>query len=180
MNPPPPRLRDRAIGDGEASQPSPTGSGNTAPSDPLARPDTVDVACWTPVGSVPDTPRSELRATLLAAPATPGAVDGVVHTLVLEVDGPMASVEIDYQPLDATVVPEHRVRVRTDDDRPIAVDDARVADDGTFAVTFADRPTDGALFLEYSVTQNPDGGRHAVSVVVDGERHTEARLVVIG
>jgi hypothetical protein len=138
------------------------------------------VACWTPVGSAPDTTRPEPRATLIAAPATPGAVDAVVHTLVLEVDGPMASVEIDYRPLDAAVVPEDGVRVRTDDDRPIAVDEACAADDGTFVVRFADPPTDGALFLEYSVTKNPDGGRHTVGVVVDGERHTEARLVVVG
>jgi hypothetical protein len=168
------------VGDSEAPQPSPAGGDGPIRSESPARADTVDVACWTPVGSTPDTTRPEPRATLIATPATPGAVDAVVHTLVLEVDGPMASVAIDYRPLDAAVVPEDGVRVRTDDDRPIAVDEARVADGGTFAVTFADRPTGGALFLEYSVTKNPDGGRHAVDVVVDGERHTEAGLVVVG
>jgi len=141
----------------------------------------VDVACWTPVGTVA-TPgaEGEPRATLLAEPTLPGARnEPVTHTLVLEVDGPMASVELGYRPLDATVVPDRGVHVRTDEDGAIAVDEARVADDDTFLVTFTDPPSDGALFLEYSVTRNPEGGRHAVSVVVDGERHTEARLVVI-
>jgi len=151
--------------------------------DPPAPSATVDVACWTPVASPPDTTpdRREPRATLLAEPSLPGTTDTPVsHTLVFEVDEPTASVELDYRRIDAAVMPDHGVRVRTDDDRSVTVDEARVADDGTFLVTFARQPTDGALFLEYSVTQNPDGGRHTVGVVVDGERETEARLVVVG
>lgn len=175
MSRPPPRLRDRTL-DADGGDPVPSAS----------PPETnvVDVACWTPVstsGEAASGVPSEPRATLLAEPSVTGAADGpVAHTLVLEVDGPMASVELDYRPLDATVVPDRRVRARTDDDRPIAIDESWISADGTFTVAFAERPTSGALFLEYSVTRNPDGGQHAVSVVVDGERRTEARLVVVG
>lgn len=179
MSHPPSRVRDRTVADGERLATVPDGATEPAPVAARTKETTADVVCWTAVGASPGHDAREPRATLLAAPATPGEMDGVVHTLVLEVDGPTASVELDYRALDSTVVPERGVRVRTDDDRPVAVEDA-VADDGTFAVTFADPPTEGALFLEYSVTRNPEGGRHAVGVVVDGERETEARLVVVG
>ncbi|AZH24333.1 hypothetical protein [Haloplanus aerogenes] len=188
---PPSRLRDRALAaDSEVLQaPRETSEVSQAaqatesvPSTP-PEPTTFDVACWTPVASAaePTADPREPRATLLAEPALPGTTsDPVSHTLVLEVDEPTACVELDYRPLDATVVPERGVRVRTDDDRPVTVDTARIGADGIFVVTFAQPPTDGALFLEYSVTQNPDGGQHTVGVVVDGERQTEARLVVVG
>jgi len=179
---------DRTLGtDGEGSTATdPVAADDAALGDPLPRSDTVDVACWTPVVDETDdalstTERREPRATLLAAPALPGEPDGpVTHTLVLEVDAPTCSVAVDYRPLDTRVVAADGVRVRTDGDDPVAVSEARVAADGTFHVTFADGQTDGAVFVEYGVSRNPSGGRHTVGVVVDGERHTEARLVVVG
>jgi len=179
VNHPPPRLRDRTV---DAVSWGDDGAPTMDHSPPAS--DTTEVTHWTPVGS-PDADRNsdprEPRATLLAEPSLPGTAGRpVAHTLVLEVDAPMASVELDYRPLDAAVVPERGIRVRTDDDRGIPVEGARITDDGTFAVTFAERPTDCALFLEYRVTRNPESGRHTVGVVVDGERRTEAKLVVVG
>jgi len=175
---PPPRVWDRTF-DGGGSTAART-DGLVAPP---PRPDTIDVTCWTPVG---DDQRhdpaatEDLRTTLLADPSLPGATAGpVAHTLVLEVDVPTRSVAVDYRSLDAAVVPAHGVSVRTDADEAVAVSEARVADDGTFEVTFAEPQTDGALFVEYAVTRNPSSGRHAVDVVVDGIRETEARLVVM-
>jgi hypothetical protein len=174
---PPPRLRDRALdavsrGNGDAPV--------VAHSPP--EPGTTDVTYWTPIGSPDSTPDPrEPRATLLAEPSLPGTADRpVAHTLVLEVGGTTASVELDYRPLDVAVVPERGVRARTDADRSIPVAESRLTDDGTFAVTFAERPADCALFLEYQVTRNPEGGRHTVDVVVDDDRRTEAGLVVVG
>lgn len=176
MSRPPPRLLDRTLDAASRDDGVPA----TAISPPGS--DTADVVYWTRVGSPDSAPDThEPRATLLAEPSLPETPDRpVVHTLVLEIDGPTGSVELDYGPLDAAVVPERGVRVRTDDDRSVPVAESRATDDGTFAVTFADRPADCALFLEYRVTRNPDGGRHTVDVVVDGERRTEAGLVVIG
>ena len=151
---------------------------------PSPRSDTVDVACWTSVGG--DQQRGsdtmeDLRTTLLADPSLPEATDGpVAHTLVLEVDVPTRSVAVDYQGLDSAVVPERGVRVRTDDDEVVAVDEAHIGADGRFHVTLAEPRTDGALFVEYAVSRNPPGGSHTVGVVVDGVRETEARLVVMG
>ncbi|MEF8855832.1 MAG: hypothetical protein V5A16_00265 [Haloplanus sp.] len=180
---PPPRLRDCVLdADGAGSRTSRADGGTPAVSGPPPASVTTGVACWTPIESPDPTsgPR-ELRATLLAEPSLPGTTDGpVTHTLVVEVDEPTASVELDYRPLDATVMPERGIRVRTDDDRSVPVSEFRMADDGTFVVTFADSPADGALFLEYQVTRNPDGGRHTVGVVVGGSRRIEARLVVVG
>ena len=123
----------------------------------------------------------DLRTTLLADPSLPGAADApVTHTLVLEVDVPTRSVAVDYRDLDTVVVPERGVRVRTDDDDAVAVAEARVAADDRFHVTLAEPRTEGALFVEYAVSRNPSGGNHAVDVVVDGVRETEARLVVMG
>jgi hypothetical protein len=172
---PPPRVRDRALGgDGPTTAPA---DGLVAPSPRSA---TVDVACWTPVGD-DSAATHDLRTTLLADPSLPGAADApVAHTLVLEVDVPTRSIAVDYRGLDTAVLPERGVRVRTDDDAAVAVDEARVAGDGTFHVTLAEPRTDGALFVEYAVTRNPSGGDHAVGVVVDGVRETEARLVVMG
>jgi len=170
------RVRDRTVdagGDDVAPSPSPS-----------SLPPTVEVACWTPVGAEPgdrgapaDPP--EPRATLLAEPAFLDATP-VSHTLVLEVDAPTRSVAVDYRPFDASVIPRRGVRVRTDDGDRLAVDDAGVADGGTFVVTLAKPRTDGALFVTYDVTRNPPGGRHAVGVVVDDIRETEARLVTVG
>jgi hypothetical protein len=137
--------------------------------------------CWAPVAG-PDEPSadSEPRTTLLADPAAPGGTDGPVsHTLVLEVDAPTHSVAVDYRSLDASVMAAHGVRVWTDGGDVVPVSEARVEDDA-FVVTLAERRTGGALFVEYDVTRNPSGGRHSVDVVVDGERETEARLVVVG
>jgi hypothetical protein len=172
---PPPRVRDRAFdGDGPTTAPA---DGLGAPS---PRSDTVDVACWTPVGDDSAAP-SDLRTTLLADPSLPGAADApVAHTLVLEVDVPTRSVAIDYGGLDTAVLPERGVRVRTDDADTVAVAEAHVTDDGRFHVTLAESRTNGALFVEYAVSRNPSGGNHAVDVVVDGVRETEARLVVMG
>lgn len=86
---------------------------------------------------------------------------------------------VDYRPPDAAVVPDHGVHVRTDHNDPVAVSEARVAGDGTFEATLAEPRADGALFVEYAVTRNPSGGRHTVDDA-DGERETEARLVVVG
>jgi hypothetical protein len=172
---PPPRVRDRTFdGDG------PT----TAPADGLAAPSprsaTLDVACWTPVGDDSAT-QSNLRTTLLADPALPGAADApVAHTLVFEVDVPTRSVAVDYRDLDTAVLPERGVQVRTDDADTVAVAEAQVTDDGRFHVTLAEPRTDGALFVEYAVSRNPSGGNHTVDVVVDGVREAEARLVVMG
>ncbi|MFB6256495.1 MAG: hypothetical protein ABEH58_07195 [Haloplanus sp.] len=47
-------------------------------------------------------------------------------------------------------------------------------------MTLARSRTGGALFVEYDVTRSPSGGRHTVDAVVDGERETGARLVLIG
>ena len=167
----PPRVRDRTL--------------DAPPSDTTAAPPPrsaiVEVACWAPVAG-PDGPSAdpEPRTTLLADPAAPGGTDGPVsHTLVLEVDAPTRSVAVDYRSLDASVVAAHGVRVRTDDGDTVPVSETRT-DDGAFVVTLAEPRTGGALFVEYDVTRNPSGGRHTVGVVVDGERETEARLVVIG
>jgi hypothetical protein len=168
---PPPRVRDCAFDADDSA------AGLPAPS---PRSDSVDVACWTPVGDDP-TATPAPRTTLLADPSLPGDADGpVAHTLVLEVDAPTRSVAVDYRSLDAAVVPERGVRIRTDDDEDVAVAETRVAADGRFHVTLAEPRTDGALFVEYAVTRNPPGGNHAVGVVVDGTRETEARLVVLG
>ena len=168
----PPRVRDRTLDAAES---------DVAVATPPPRPATVDVTCWTPIagpGGASSAP--EPRTTLLADPAAPGGADGPVsHTLVLEVDAPTRSVAVDYRSLDASVVSAHGVRVRTDDGDPVPVSEARVTD-GAFVVTFAESRTGGALFVEYDVTRNPSGGRHTVGVVVDGERETEARLVVVG
>ena len=176
---PPPRVWDRTF-DGGGSTAART-DGLVAPP---PRPDTIDVTCWTPVG---DDQRhdpaatEDLRTTLLADPSLPGAADDpVAHTLVLEVDVPTRSVAIDYGGLDTAVLPERGVRVRTDDADTVAVAEAQVTDDGRFHVTLAEPRTDGALFVEYAVSRNPSGGNHAVDVVVDGVRETEARLVVMG
>lgn len=172
--PPPPQVRDRAF---DAVDP------DAAVETPSPPPDAVDVACWTPVGDDRRGPATtdDLRTTLLADSSLPGDAAGpVAHTLVLEVDVPTRTVTVDYRSLDSAVVPDHGVSVRTDDDEAVAVGEARVADDGTFSVTFAEPQTDGALFVEYAVTRNPPGGRHTVDVVVDGVRETEARLVVVG
>jgi hypothetical protein len=172
---PPPRVLDCAFDAAEHEG---------GPAVPSPRPEFVDVACWTPVGDGPTrdpatTP--DLRTTLLADPSLPGATDDpVAHTLVLEVDVPTRSVAVDYGGLDTSVMPECGVRVRTDDDDAVAVAEARVAADGWFHVTLAEPRTDGALFVEYAVSRNPSGGNHAVDVVVDGVRETEARLVVMG
>ncbi|WP_251341458.1 hypothetical protein [Haloplanus halophilus] len=177
---PPPSLRDRAL-DGAGSPP--------AIRRPSPRPATVDVTCWTPLGDVaaadaPETggdPAPEPMATLLADPAIPGDLDVAVdHTLVLDVEGPVRTVRVDYGSLDAAATSDHAVRVRTDDGRRVDGVSWRVADDGAFVVRFDDPPTDGALFVEYGVTRNPAGGRHTVDVVVNGERLTAARLVVLG
>jgi len=154
---------------------------------PSPRPDTVDVACWTPLdddrqSGHRDTsdPDVDPMATLLADPSTPGdAGSAVAHTLVFEVEGPVRSIRIDYGPLDAAVTPEQAVRVRTETDRSLDVG-WRVTADGGLVVRFADPPTADALFVEYGVTRNPASGRHTVDVVVDGERTVEARLVVLG
>lgn len=142
------------------------------------------MACWTSVGGGKqrDSGTTEdLRTTLLADPSLPEVAGGpVAHTLVLEVDVPTRSIAVDYRSLDSAVVPDHGVRVRTDDDESVPVSEARVANDGTFSVTLAEQQTDGALFVEYAVTRNPPSGRHTVDVVVDGVRETEARLVVVG
>jgi hypothetical protein len=180
---PPPRVQDCAVdADGEGVA-APRTDGAVADVTE-SRPDGVDVACWTPVGDGEGSEPAEspdLRTTLLANPSLPGGADDTVtHTLVLEVDAPTGSVAVDYRSLDVAVVPAHGVRVRTDDGEAVAVSEARVADDGTFRVAFAEPRTDGALFVEYDVTRNPSGGKHAVDVVVDGEREGEARLVVVG
>lgn len=176
---PPPRVRDSAFdGDGPTAAPV-DGLGTPSP-----RSATVDVACWTPVGDDSTggpTATPDLRTTLLADPSLPGAADApVAHTLVLEVDVPTRSVAVDYGGLDAAVMPERGVRVRTDDDDAVAVAEARVAADGRFHVTLAEPRTDGALFVEYAVSRTPSGGSHAVDVVVDGVREAEAQLVVMG
>jgi hypothetical protein len=170
---PPPRLRDRAL---DAVDP------DTVTVSPSRRADTVDVACWAPVEPVDEaTTDPEPRTTLLADPSLPGATDGpVTHTLVLEVDAPTRSISVDYRSLDASVVPDHGVRVRTDDDESVAVSEAHATHDGTFGVRLAEPQTDGALFVEYAVTRNPAGGQHVVSVVVNGVRETAAQLVVVG
>jgi len=171
---PPPRVRNCAFDAAEHED---------APADPSPRPASVDLACWTPVaGSTGDSAATpDLRTTLLADPSLPGTADTpVAHTLVLEVDVPTRSVAVDYRGLDTAVVPERGVRVRTDDDDAVAVDEAHVTDDGRFHVTLAEPRTDGALFVEYAVRRNPPGGNHAVDVVVDGVREAEARLVVMG
>jgi hypothetical protein len=167
---PPPRVRNCALDAADH---------DVGPAAPSPRSGSVDVACWTPVAGPAATPN--LRTTLLADPSLPGAVDApVVHTLVLEFDVPTRSVAVDYGGLDTAVLPERGVRVRTDADDAVAVAEARVADDGRFHVTLAEPRTDGALFVEYAVRRNPPGGNHAVDVVVDGVRKTEARLVVMG
>jgi hypothetical protein len=169
---PPPRVRDRTLdaADLDAAGPAPS-----------PRPGTVDVTCWTPVGDpAADAVGSEPRATLLAEPPLTDATDGAVaHTLVLEIDAPTRSVTVDYRSLDAAVLPDRGVRIRTDDGEAVAVADATI-DDDALRVTLTDTLTDGALFAEYAVTRNPTGGRHTVGVTVDGDRETEARLVVIG
>jgi len=166
----PSRVRDRTLDAAESA---------VSVAAPPSQPATVEVTCWTPMAG--PSPDPEPRTTLLADPAAPGGTDAPVsHTLVLEVDAPTRSVAVDYRSLDAAVVPDHGVHVRTDDGDPVAVSEARVAGDGTFEVTLAEPRTDGALFVEYAVTRNPSGGRHTVGVVVNGARETEARLVVVG
>jgi hypothetical protein len=174
---PPRRLRDRTLDAHEAEE---------VPS-PSPRPDAVDIVCWTPLGGERRSTRcdaggggGEPLATLLADPSTPGDVEGVVaHTLVLDVDGPVRSITVDYGSLDAAATPDHDVRVRTETDRTL---DAgwRVTAEGGLVVRFADPPSADALFVEYGVTRNPAGGRHTVDVTLDGERTVEARLVVLG
>jgi hypothetical protein len=174
VSPPPPRVRNCAF-DAAGHEDAPAG--------PSPRPESVDVTCWTPVAAPTDDAATtpDLRTTLLADPSLPGAADApVTHTLVLEVDVPTRSVAVDYRDLDTVVVPERGVRVRTDDDDAVAVAEARVAADDRFHVTLAEPRTEGALFVEYAVSRNPSGGNHAVDVVVDGVRETEARLVVMG
>jgi hypothetical protein len=177
---PPRRLRDRILDAHEAEEiPSPS-----------PRPDAVDVVCWTPLGGARRSTRCDADgggdegenplATLLADPSIPGDIDGVVaHTLVLDVDGPVRSITVDYGSLDAAATPDHDVRVRTEADRTL---DAgwRVTAEGGLVVRFADPPAADALFVEYGVTRNPAGGRHTVDVVLDDERTVEARLVVLG
>jgi len=139
----------------------------------------TDVTCWTPVDDRQASPDPEPRATLIAEPAL-GDDTTVTHTLVLEIDGPTRSIAVDYRPLDTTVIPERGVRVRTDDDDAVTVREARLTDGGQFVATVADPPSDGALFVEYAVSENPASGRHSVEVTVDGERQVEVRLVVLG
>ncbi|MFB6101528.1 MAG: hypothetical protein ABEJ73_03075 [Haloplanus sp.] len=172
---PPPRVRERTL-DGAVRR----GARWSA-----SHPDTVDVACWTPLGSRPRPGEGEGKpdpsAALLADPSTPGdATDTIAHTLVMEVEEPVRSVRVDYGSLDAAVETTHGTRVRTDDGRAVGGVEAREDDDGRLVVSFADPPTDGALFVEYGVTRNPRGGRHVVDVIVNGDRHAEASLVVLG
>jgi hypothetical protein len=169
----PPRVRNCAFDAAEHED---------APAGPSPRSESVDVACWTPVAGPTDDAAAtpDLRTTLLADTSLPGAAETpVAHTLVLEVDVPARSVAVDYGGLDTAVMPERGVRVRSDDDA-VTVDEVRVAADGRFHVTLAEPRTEGALFVEYAVSRNPSGGNHAVDVVVDGVRETEARLVVRG
>jgi len=165
----PSRVRDRTLDAAESA---------VSVAAPPSQPATVEVTCWTPMAG--PSPDPEPRTTLLADPAAPGGTDAPVsHTLVLEVDAPTRSVAVDYRSLDASVVAAHGVRVRTDDGDVVPVSEARAEDDA-FVVTLAEPRTGGPLFVEYDVTRNPSGGRHTVGVVVDGERETEARLVVVG
>jgi hypothetical protein len=173
---PPPRLRDRALdADAAGDAPDPTW-------DALDR-SPPEVSCWLPRGgpsSRPDErPRGEPKAALLADPSLPGATDGVAHTLVLEPSAATTTVRVDYGPLPTAAESAHHTRVRTPEGERIGGFAARTGADGSLALAFDAPRTDEALFVEYDVTRNPTGGRHAVDVVVD-EVHATARLVVLG